>query len=413
MWGNQPVPGRYTVRRFCGSVFRDPTIYAMRIFSWLSLALLLIGGLNCVDTDSGDLFFVFNGPSEVTNTPQVPYETRIYSLDENNKEFKLIWSMGKNKESEKIGLYPSDKVLLFQVYESPEIYLIKYENLLSDGIYKIQAQERVNGCFYFKARSGTDYVLVNWTPVEQYKSIGDHRTVSEFYQLDGQLFKNDYKSIKGDYRVSGIRAYGVNESDIISLPFNGDSVISVKNEALGLQFPPILRQLIKADPVRGGVLIANEPEFAAIQMCPNLIDLTHQEILVLDKIKSNWKSVLVKGGDTNLRLVNNYLVGQVLNPNPKNDYVKHKGEGAIVTEEVAFIDPVGDNIFYSNLGNWAQVLLIEGSTVYYSIGDKLLTARITEIGLEDIQLLLQNSLIRDFQWAFRVPEGGKAADQKK
>jgi hypothetical protein len=66
-----------------------------------------------------------------------------------------------------------------------------------------------------------------------------------------------------------------------------------------------------------------------------------------------------------------------------------------------FYDVDTGNVYMiaTNQGD-SEIILVEGTTVYYRVSDRLYSAQVTEKGIGTAKLLATNEAIRDAHWAF-------------
>ena len=117
----------------------------------------------------------------------------------------------------------------------------------------------------------------------------------------------------------------------------------------------------------------------------------------------------MSGGETPLRLVNNWLVGEIAQTNPESDFANHKVVPSIATGNVVMVNPMENRHFYVNLGVGGSVLWAENDIVYYKIVNPnsayLHKARIENNKFVNEEKLSSDPVVRFFRWAFRGSMG--------
>lgn len=182
--------------------------------------------------------------------------------------------------------------------------------------------------------------------------------------------------------------------------------VRLKNEQYYFKTNPIPPNIIKSDSLWELRMIANELNYCAVISSPYDQSKSSKELLIYNRVDSIWNSYFVSGIETRMRIVNNYLVGVIANPNPESNYSKRKMFPSILDENVVFLSPMSEELFTVHLGKNCEVLWIDDNNdVYYRLDDSLYKARIDKNEFVDRQLLLTNYKIRYIHWAFRGSTG--------
>jgi hypothetical protein len=153
-------------------------------------------------------------------------------------------------------------------------------------------------------------------------------------------------------------------------------------------------------------LFANEPQFYALQSVPERSGLTSREILVYNRLKGAWNSLDIPGARTRLRSFGTWLGGVVTDPDPATNYEKRFGGPPVPRQDVVLVNPLELRSFTVHLGEWCELLSIEGDVVFYRIEKELYRARIQDDDFVDRQLILKDLQVVGINWAFSGRECG-------
>jgi len=104
------------------------------------------------------------------------------------------------------------------------------------------------------------------------------------------------------------------------------------------------------------------------------------------------------------RLLGNWLGGVIFDDNPETDYEKRMSGPAVPREDAVLIDPLTLHSFTVHLGEWCELLSIDGDVVYYRVDKGLYRARIQDDGFVERRLLVTDRIVRGINWAFRGSE---------
>jgi hypothetical protein len=367
------------------------------IFGILSVLLVIaVGRIN-----AQDLYFIFNGPAEPPISYQVRYETRIYRFTENNRELKEVWTLGKYQESTKFGVYPSAKrvVIAGPDVMPKELYVFSTGNVENPTIITLDESSTADRFYYYQVPGKSDLVEIRYTEM----SGGVSLRKSGLLSIDetGAPIKAKEADFPAELRLYGGRPSGAKVFDVITfsnIPI-GDTVRPLKS--FGIEITPVPYGIIQLGSLEGWVMIANEPKFYALLSMPDRNDLRHRELLLYDRLNGKWKSVMLDGGETSLRLINDWLVGRIIDVNPETDVEIRKHFPGICREETILINPMNDRQLIVRLGMDSQILWVENDTIYYKSGDRLFKSAIADDDVTDRKLLIADSRIMDFVWGFR------------
>ncbi|RME26893.1 MAG: hypothetical protein D6800_05795, partial [Candidatus Zixiibacteriota bacterium] len=239
-------------------------------------------------------------------------------------------------------------------------------------------------------------------------------------QLDLQVLVNEHGPVKelfvdlatgddlkpspsppGERRVTGTGTpfYGP-AGDAVSFRLLDSGHFRSFIEEVNLDGAPIPDSIVRRKESNGWNLVANEPHFRAFLSVADKPGYANSELLIYDRTKDTWRSLMIPGSATSLRLVNNWLVGTIAYRDPNTDYVRHFGGPPVMTDSAVLISVPENKTWTVELGNQCEVLLIKDSDVYYRAGRKLYHASLTEEGLMDRRLLVDDPRVYSMHWAF-------------
>ena len=79
---------------------------------------------------------------------------------------------------------------------------------------------------------------------------------------------------------------------------------------------------------KGWILVANEPDYYALESVPDRNDLVNREILIFDRITDKWNSIIIPGAESEFKTLGNWLVGRIIHKGPKTDYERGVSYGS-------------------------------------------------------------------------------------
>jgi len=173
------------------------------------------------------------------------------------------------------------------------------------------------------------------------------------------------------------------------------------------EWTPVPDGIVTMKSSNGWVMVANEPVYRALMSVADRNGLTQREVLIYHRATNVWKSIMVGGAETALRVTNGWLTGVIADPDPETNRDIHRGFPSILRDEVVLINPWDDHAITVRLGKGCEILWVEDETVYYRVGTDLYKARIGKDDFVDRELLLSDPRIEFVHWAFRGSEGGK------
>ncbi len=383
-------------------------------FKWLPgviycvFAFIII--LTCSSLHGQTLYFIHSGPTNMPESFQIPYETRIYSFDEAKKELTQIWTLGKEKEAGKIAVYPNPGVVLIggDRHNPKELYVFNMNEISRPNIIKPGENIRMVDFHYYQAKEGGDKIEIVY--LDKGSSYPQKKAL---YSAEGASVPQSARDSRraGEIRLCGGSPRGCNEFDLIvfrSFPIENASVLNPNYE---FEMNPIPDSIIQLSTSNGGALIVNEPDFSALSSASEKYDRLWMEVLIYNRLESKWNSVLIKGESESLRLVNNWLVGEITNYRQKTEERKLLTpiEGELTTGDAVLINPIENRLITTHLGFGGLILWVEDNIVYYKTVDRenayLYKARIENGGLIGAELLSMDPVVRYFRWAFRGQAG--------
>lgn len=191
----------------------------------------------------------------------------------------------------------------------------------------------------------------------------------------------------------------------------GGDVIDVVREATGqlrcvdttlpLALPVLPSGVFFSDASRGWIMIGMDEHYFALVVTPFKNAMVDRELLVYNRDSGKWTSLMLPGGRTLPRRINNRLAGVVQEVSPETDVAIRKALPAIKREEAVIIDPVNATLVTVRLGKDNEILWLDGDTLIYRLGTSLYSGRIDGDQIVDRQLLLEDARIMNVHWAYQ------------
>lgn len=383
--------------------------YQLSIYFIISVAVIICNILCSQNLRAKTLYFIHSGPTEITATPRVPFETRIYSFDEENGELRQVWTLGKDKEAGKIAVYPNPGIVLIggDRNKPNEIYIFTMNEIGKPKVIRLGEADYIGDFRYYQRRDKDDRIEIEYFDNSDGHSYSRKRAS---YSPEGIYAPDSVRDSDsaGEIRLCGGRPIGCNESDIISvlgLPKGKIRGNGFDSEQKTIPMPDSIMQLSASN---GWSLIANEPDFnALVSRSAEISDRIWTRVSIFNRLIGKWTSILIRGESESLRLVNDWLVGEI------NDYKQTAGEGELpeplegelTVGDAVLINPVENCMLTTYLGIGGLILWVENNTVYYKTVDGenayLYRAKIEDSGLVNKELLSTDSVVRFFRWGFR------------
>lgn len=215
--------------------------------------------------------------------------------------------------------------------------------------------------------------------------------------------KSDDSTAFGDLVIQGLGSpyyrYGSNTLSFSSLPKEG--TIKGEFEYIGPDFPKDIQQLGSE---RGWVLIANHANFYAFLSIPDRDQLYSRELLVYNRLNNEYRSILVEGAETELRLVNGFLAGVVAYTNKKTNRAKRMKYRPIYSNSSVIINPLTFEVDYYELGEYSEILWVEDESFLYRTENELYSANTSNGSIVTKELLIKATEVFFIHWAIEVSE---------
>jgi len=347
------------------------------------------------------LYFI-QGQPQGTQYGSEPYPTIIFRANKDFGNIEPVWSTGDNIHTYDIRIFfNAGYVLISEGQWHPKnINVIHMNEINRIETFDIKVESRLlKYRFYYNPKNVKQFDLKYW-----YGDIGPNPNNYKYFNITRK--NNDYDAdsiIAANELILGgpLPAYGSAYSDVLGLQIGGDGIITPKESIIDLEDTVIPKGLIKSDSTSGWMLIHNEPSFRIILSIPNRHGLMHRELLIFNRITTEWQSIMIEGSETTPRLINNWLVGVIADTDPETDYIIKKGFPPILRESVVLVNPISGHQFTVHLGKKGEILWIENYDVYYRVGEELYKAQIENNDFVDRTLLLTDPVVDFIHLAFR------------
>jgi hypothetical protein len=355
--------------------------------------------------DMNGIYLIFTG-SFAEGTPNAPFVTVIYRLDEQGNRLDSIWSSGTGPSPGKVAVYSNNGPVIIsesEYHSYKRLHIFSPVDMPREGILDLTVLGKAYDYTFLQDQHGADRVNIKYADIAE-KNAGP-KNKSQLYSLNGEPIPETAPTGGSllEQRLTGVSTYPPDE-DVIRVKFSPDGKLRA-TDSLEFNGAPLADSMVHMKHSFGWTMIANEPMFRAIEPIPDGNSRTEREILVYNRLTQNWHSYVVGGAATWLRLTNGWLTGVVADPDPETDYATRKGFPPILREDVVLVNPMEGHVFTVHLGKGCEVLWIEGSDVYYRVGTDLYKAKIQNDDFVDRTLLLSDPRMRSIHWAFRGSEG--------
>lgn len=346
--------------------------------------------------------FVFTGPT-YDGTPAAPHTAIIFCVNSSAGKLEPVWSLPEK-----------ERPLGMRLYDNEIITLMVSRNWLKDNIEKMYVfsadstdrpftvnladfplRASIPNQHFFISENGNNHIEL---VVKPYVQDGPYRLIDA---ESGSILDRGQAVESGrEMRLAGFASPYYEHSDNI-VPLIMDTtgalyVLGGKPWQPQRPLPPVPTDIIKLKPYVEWNMFANERDYSALHRIPRGVNPNQLELLIYDKNRSEWNSVLIPGAETRLRLINGWLVGVIADPDPNAHYP------SICRQDAVFINPRTFHQFTVHLGGVRpEVLWVDGDEVWYRTGDELYKARIANDDLVDRQLIVKDRDVFMIYWAFR------------
>ncbi len=204
----------------------------------------------------------------------------------------------------------------------------------------------------------------------------------------------------GEIRFTGTQSevgsfFGVSVGSI----FSGTPDIAWIDTGIDVTAFPVPDSIVRMRNAEGWFLFAHEKDYLAIFSIPEKGGYMEREVLIFDRHRRTWNSVLVPGDVTHLRPEGRYIVGTVSYSGPDMDWVHRVSRGEdIVSDSTVFINTDNNRIILGRIGT---LLLIDGDTLISRRGNELCRFIFTDSSVAGPEIMIKDDRIRDVRWAYR------------
>jgi len=329
---------------------------------------------------------------------QGPYATVIYSLNEIGGQLDSLWALEKGKYAWDVDIYPeTGNIVIIEDWKAA--YLFEEKNIIDPYKINLENIDRVYNCYLCAhGKSPSDLIF---TDVRTNKNSGNPYVALNAYELPSAEFIPDFVPSKNDCEiyVPGPTPPFASGQDNVFRAYIHNDIIDIDNPLINKEYK-IPDTLIQMDSSFGWVVVSNSPNVMALTSAANRHDLRTKEVLILDKLRNNWRSIIVPGSRTGLRPINSWLVGEVAYHSPGTDFKRRETSYPVLSDSVVFIEPDTFNRFTVQLGDSCEVLWIDNSNnIYYHLADSLFKGYIEGEKIMGRELIMQDPRIREIHWA--------------
>lgn len=332
-----------------------------------------------------------------------PYKTAMYCYNDTDDSLELKWELGDNVWAYDIRVYPSEGLILIVTgrYSAEDIYIISTETIgLNDYI-------SMKEYGYFDQSKLLVYKDSNYVVGISYYLEGKNNSGTpswKFFDLS-----DNQRSVEPEFVMDNCRLilsgplppFGSGTDDIQLLRSISEKGFKAYYDITDLKLPGLFEETKLFESPRGLVLFANEKDFAALMSIPFKHGSDKNDIQILNKQDNIWNHYRIAGLKTELRLINDWLVGEKANIDPRTNFDNAISYPPVRGNGVVFINPLENRNFEIQLGDSCEVLWIDNdNNIYYHIADSLFVGRIEGENIFDRKLILQDPRIRRIHWAF-------------
>jgi len=361
-------------------------------------AMTVLVVLVCFNISSGSVFFIQGQPGWDQPNKR-PYPTVIHRLDVGDTSLTPVWSLPENHKAWSIGAYGEPGLVVISEGDwFPKIIHLIHTTDVSDS--RVVPLEEYRTVSRYRVWESIDKSPVLQVLHRDSASTTLRETLLKVEPTHvRQVSRSDFA--EGQIRMAGAQnARSGGRSDVAGAKLQPEIPISLIDVGITLDGSPVPSDIMKSNSSRGWVLVANEPDYRALWCVPDSHGSTQRELLIYDRASDTWKSVMVEGSSTMLRPIGLWLVGVVADIHPETDFHGGGGVPPILRDEVVLVNLADGRSFTAHLGPKCEILLIEGTTVYYRSGETLHRALIQGETIVDSRQLLSSPVVGQIHWGF-------------
>lgn len=200
-------------------------------------------------------------------------------------------------------------------------------------------------------------------------------------------------------------AYCALGGDIAVVIRDSTDHLACTDTTLPVDLPILPDSAFRSEATRGWTLIAANDTYLALIVTPYTNGMTERELLLYNREREQWSSLMLPGGRTLPRIINNRLAGVIQDVHPETDVTIRKALPAIRRESAVIIDPLAATMQTVRLGADNEILWLEtglgSEIVYYRLGNELYRGEVEGDKITFTKLLSRDPQITNIHWACR------------
>lgn len=364
----------------------------------LSVLLMLF----CSASSRADTFFIEGQPGWDQPNKR-PYPTAILRLDQGDSSLTRVWSLPEDRKAWSISVYDDPRLVEISVGDwFPEkVYLFPPNHLSAHQVLSLEEYDPVFRCRVWESGDKSPLIQV------LHRDSTSPALKEVLYEVESVRLRPVSRS---DFAQAEIRLAGAQDvrtggkSDVAGARLTPGAPIVLIDAGITLDGSPVPDSVMKTNSSRGWTLVANGPRYRALWCVPDSHGPTQRELLTYDRLNDIWKSVMVEGSSTLLRPMGVWLIGVVAETNPDTDFNGGGSVPPVLRDEVALVNMSDGRSFTADLGQDCEILLIDGTTVYFRSGDRLLRGVIDGERIVSQEGLLSVPAVGQIHWGFTGAE---------
>jgi len=340
--------------------------------------------------------------------PSLYFPFDLYSLDAEARRLDSVWSLRRTTRIEGVRPFPQlGSFLLTEGYPPPSaLSVLSTSSLTTIDHYDLSSLGTVTRIRQLATNEPLGQISVTYTsnifdPQARYSV--KRVSVGRVTDISNAASENTV----GELRLAGVPSRNAGgDGDVLS--FRDIKILpqEIKDSTILASAFPVPDSVIQMKDSFLWTLFAHESSFLALHSVSGHGGIAYKEILIYNRSKSSWASIMVPGDETPLRPVNNWIVGEVTYSGPGTDWKRRVGAPPILTDSILALEPSSLKLIIAKVGSDAEVLWIEDSTAWYRVQDSLFTATVAESDFINRTLILADPRVKHIHWAFR---GGETA----